>query len=285
MDISISSNLYFKPQGRMPQEELLSLRVAGEADLQLSYRHAGQGQSLIWLHWIWGESGWGNHLQRLASRFRLYAPDLPGYGRSTLREWVCTPRDLAVLVLGFLDALEIQRPTIVGSCLGGWVAAELALLNPERLGRLVLIDPLGLVLDKESLLNIFPMSPARLPGYLFTETDSAQTRPGPAELSSAALGLLQAREKRTPLVFDSVRHSDTLAQNLPLLTTPTLVLWGEHDPLLDPRHADLWTSLLPNAQHAIIPGAGHLPYVENCTAVVEIVEAFALAEYVEEELS
>ena len=145
-------------------EEMLVLHGNSEAraDVPMFYRHSGQGPPLVWLHWLWGEPGWMPHHQQLAERFHVYAPDLPGYGQSTLPEWAHRPRDVAVLLLRFLDALSLEQPIVVASCLGGWVAAELAILRPERLARLVLISPLGLTQDWTQIPNLFYADPARL---------------------------------------------------------------------------------------------------------------------------
>ena len=159
-----------------PQQETLELRGDGAArtTIQFCYHQAGQGPPLVWLHWLWGEPGWMDYHQRLAERFQVFVPDLPGYGQSTLPEWAKTPHDLAVLLLQFFDALSLKRPIVVGSCLGGWVGAELALLRPERIAQLVLISPLGLVQDWTKVPNLFYTDPARLPRYFFTDAASGE---------------------------------------------------------------------------------------------------------------
>ena len=75
-------------------------------------------------------------------------------------------------------------------------------------------------------------------------------------------------------MFDPYLHSRSLRHHLHLLTTPTLVIWGEQDPLLAPAHAALWTASLPQAHSVIIPGAGHLPYVEDCETVIQAIHTF-----------
>lgn len=260
-----------------PRLETQVLHLPGESDIRLSYRRAGQGQALIWLHWLWGEPGWMYHHARLAELFQLYVPDLPGYGRSTAPDWVRTPHDLALLLLRFLDSLGLQQPILVGSCLGGWVAAELALLRPERVSRLVLIAPLGLVRDWTAVPNIFYTDPARLPGYFFTEPEGEQGRAYVPRLADWHDTFIQSRSASIRLVFDPYLHDRRLAHRLFLLTTPTLVVWGANDPLLDPSHAGVWTSSLPQAHSATIPDAGHLPYVEKPEAVVEAIRTFVPA--------
>jgi pimeloyl-ACP methyl ester carboxylesterase len=257
-----------------PHEDTVVLRTAGQPEISFQYRHAGHGPALLWLHWLWGEPSWLPHHQRLAESFHLYVPDLPGYGSSTLPEWVRTPHDLAVVLLRFLEALPLQRPIVVGSCLGGWVAAELVMLRPERLARLVLIASLGLVTDWTKIPNIFYTDPARLRSYFFAQPDTPLATAYLPDLVHWSDRFLHNRETSARLVFDPYLHSRTLGHQLFLLTAPTLVLWGERDPLLGPEHATLWTSHLPDAHSVIIPGAGHLPYVEQTDAVVAAIRTF-----------
>ena len=259
-----------------PQQETLELRGDGaaRATIQFCYQQAGQGPPLVWLHWLWGEPGWMDYHQRLAERFQMFVPDLPGYGQSSLPEWAKTPHDLAVLLLQFFDALSLERPIVVGSCLGGWVGAELALLRPERIAKLVLISPLGLVQDWTKIPNLFYTDPARLQGYFFTGAVPERASLYVPDLSNWTDAFINNRNASIRLVFDPYLHSRSLRYYLHLLTTPTLVVWGEQDPLLAPSHAALWTSSLPRAHSVTIPGAGHLPYVEDCEAVIRAIHTF-----------
>ena len=104
-----------------PQEGTLQLKsaVRDEADVEVFYRHAGDGQPMIWLHWLWGEPGWMPQHERLAERHSLYVPDMPGFGQSgPLPRWASRPRDIAILLLQAIDQWGLERPTVVGSCLG-----------------------------------------------------------------------------------------------------------------------------------------------------------------------
>ena len=152
-----------------PQQETLELRGYGAAQdvIQFRYHRAGQGPPLVWLHWLWGEPGWMDYHQRLAERFQVFVPDLRAMGNPHCRSGRRRRTTWRWLLLQFFDALSLKRPIVVGSCLGGWVGAELALLRPERIARLVLISPLGLVQDWTKVPNLFYTDPARLPRYFF----------------------------------------------------------------------------------------------------------------------
>ena len=252
--------------------------VEGADDARIFYRRAGEGAPLVWLHWLWGEPRWMDQHQRLAEQFTVYVPDLPGYGQSTLPEWARRPRELAIILLQFLDTLSLDRPSLVGSCLGGWAGAEMAVLRPERLSKLVLIDPLGLSQDWTKTPNVFYANLPDVPGFFFSDTSRGQAQVYVPDRSEWGESFLENRLTSSTLVFDPYLHSRTLAHRLHLVTTPTLVLWGQQDPLLSVDHAEVWANLIPGAQSRVIPGGGHLPYVENLEAVVGAVEEFVLTQ-------
>ena len=262
----------------IPRQEFVVVPGNVEADdeVRICYRHAGEGEPLLWLHWLWGEPGWMAQHQRLAERYSVYVPDLPGYGQSTRPQWVRRPAHLAVILLQFLDALGLERPIVAGSCAGGWTAAEMAVLRPQRLSKLILIDPLGLTDDWTRIPNVFYANPADVPGFFFADPTCAEARAYVPDRSQWAETFLENRLTSSLLLFDPYLHSRTLPHRLHLLRTPTLVLWGAQDPLLSADHADLWASLIPGAQRSVIDGGGHLPYVENPEAVLGAIEAFAV---------
>src|SRR5437870_11805436 len=96
---------------------------------------AGQGPTLVWLHDSLGNR-WSPGQDRLSERFRLLAPTLPGFEDSAALAGIDGPEDVVFWLLDLLDGLELARPTVVGCGLGGWMAAELAVRYPERLGGL-----------------------------------------------------------------------------------------------------------------------------------------------------
>jgi len=248
--------------------------VSDADNIHLFYRYAGEGPPLVWLHWLWGEPAWMEQHQRLAERFTIYVPDLPGYGQSSLPDWVTNPADLAIVLLQFIDALSLKQPLVVGSCIGGWIAAEMALLRPQCLGRLMLINPLGLCMDWTATPNVFYAAPEQVPNFFFVAADLPQARAYVPDRSEWSETFLQNRLVSSKFVFDPYLHSRTLAHRLHLLTTPALILWGEEDPLLGVEHAELWGSLIPQAQNTVIPGGGHLPYVEKFDAVMHSLLSF-----------
>lgn len=242
---------------------MVDVRIAKFNGSEWSYRCAGRGPPLVWLHGLWGEPGWEAHHERLAENYTVYAPALPGYEGSPAPAWMIDMEDLATLLAEFLEALELKRPAIVGHSLGGWAAAELAVFRPASLRSLVLIDPLGIALDWTTMPNIFYCDPGSLPGVLFADASTQAARrycPPPAEWDER---FIVNRAASARLVFDPYLHSRKLAVRLRFATVPTLIIWGERDALISVAHAREWRERMPRASVSIVKGAGHLPHVER----------------------
>lgn len=242
----------------MPTEKSVTFN-----DLTWSYRTAGKGAPLIWLHGLWGEPGWEPHHERLAEEYTVYAPVLPGYFGSDFPPWMAAMDDVALLLVAFLDALSLGSVFVAGHSIGGWAAAEVAIFRPQRVRGLVLIDPLGLCLDWTRIPNIFYCDPAALPGIFFSDAQAKTVShylPPPTRWDEKYI-INRAASAR--LTFEPYLHSKRLAVRLPFAEVPAAIVWGAEDRLLSPDHAAQWKALMPSAQTVIIGGAGHFPHVER----------------------
>ena len=112
-------------------------------DVSLDMRTVGEGPPLLFLHG--GDYFAQNHgfLEELARRWRVLVPRHPGFGGSERPDWFRTVHDIAYLYLDLLDREGQRDVTVVGSSIGGWIALEMCVRSVERIGRLVLIDTLG----------------------------------------------------------------------------------------------------------------------------------------------
>ena len=108
-------------------------------------RRGGKGEALLFLHGAQGSAGDEPGLQALTESFDVIAPDLPGFGRSELCDAVDDVGDLAYFTLDLLNALKLDRVHVVGQCIGGWLAVEMAIRSTERIQSLVLVTALACV--------------------------------------------------------------------------------------------------------------------------------------------
>ncbi len=251
--------------------------------LPTRYLAAGEGPPLILLHGV-GDNAldWRWVLPALARGHRVYAPDLPGSSGNAKRQADYSPAFFERFVAGFLDALGVERAAVVGNSLGGLVALRLALSAPGRVTALGLVAGAGLGRRVSPVLRSLS-----LPGYGKLAVAWGKTRPGAAQRALGRTGLLFARPRHAPREWLAEQYRlarlpgfldaqlaivraqvglrgqrEVLADRLPALPTPTLVLWGARDRVLPRSQADEAIARLQNASLEILPDCGHMPHVE-----------------------
>ena len=103
-------------------------------------------------------------LAALATKYRVSAPLLPGYGRSEGEDGLRDMLDVTLHALDVLEKLKLRKPIVVGHSMGGMIAAEMACLANTRVARLALLAPAGLWIDEHPVPDVFGMLPHQLPG-------------------------------------------------------------------------------------------------------------------------
>ena len=121
-----------------PTEQMLELRGT-----RIRVPRGGSGPPLIFLHGASGHVGWLPFLDQLSQRFDVIAPEHPGFGVSDDPKWLDRPADLAYFYLDLIEHLNLDGVHLVGTSLGGWIAAELAVRNTSRLASLTLVCAVG----------------------------------------------------------------------------------------------------------------------------------------------
>jgi pimeloyl-ACP methyl ester carboxylesterase len=263
---------------------------------RVSFRTAGSGPLLVLIHGIagrsstWEEVAWG-----LRHRYTVLAPDLLGHGESSKPQGDYSLGGYANMLRDLLGVLGFERGTLVGHSLGGGVAMQFAYQFPDRCERLVLVSSGGLGREVHPLLRsaILPGAGIVLPWLCAEGTRNvvAQAtrwfgrlglRAG-ADLEGvwegfASLGDADARRAFLATVrsiLDTggqrVSASDRLylAQEL-----PTLIVWGERDPLIPVRHAYAAHEQIAGSRLEVFPKAGHFPYRDDLRRFVEVLLDF-----------
>ena len=212
----------------------------------------------------------------MASRFSVIAASMPGFDDSERPDWARSPRDLAAVVLHSLSPLVEDRPVLVGLGLGGWVAAEMAAMCPERLSALVLVAPLGVQPKIGEITDPFLVSTERYVEMGFAKSEDYHRTFGDTyELGSDAwLRRERNREMTTRVAWRPRMFDATLPFRLAYITTPTLILWGEQDAITPRGVADRYRDAIPGAEVVTIAEAGHMLECEVPTRVCELVSSF-----------
>jgi pimeloyl-ACP methyl ester carboxylesterase len=110
-------------------------------------------------------------LPLLSKEHHVYAPLLPGFGKSTGLECLEDQFDLFLHGFDVIEALGLDRPYVIGESLGGWMAAEMAALRPKDIGRLALVAPVGLWRDEAPVVDLFGRMAHELAPYLFHDIE------------------------------------------------------------------------------------------------------------------
>jgi pimeloyl-ACP methyl ester carboxylesterase len=238
---------------------------------------AGTGPPLLFLHGGDYVAQNQHFLDRLAHRFRVIAPRHPGFGATPRPAWFRTVHDIAYLYLDLIERLALDDTLLVGSSFGGWVALELAVRSEARLGRVVLIDSLGVKLsgrEERDIADIYALPSAEVLGRSFV--DPVRVVPDYAKLDdSELLNITRDREATALYGWRPYMHDPALVHWLHRITCPTLVLWGEEDGIVAPAYGELLAAALPNARFQGIPGAAHYPQIEQPDKVAAAIEIFA----------
>jgi pimeloyl-ACP methyl ester carboxylesterase len=246
------------------------------ADVELEILERGQGAPILYLHGGGGIAPDLPFLDLLAQARRIIAPSHPGFGKSSLPDWLDSVDDISQIYLELIDRLGLTRTDLVGFSIGGWIAAELATKVPERFGHLVLIGPVGVKTGKSDRLDIpdiFAMSREKLDRLRFHDPAA-----NPVDLAKLPDDELQVvarnRETLALLTWEPYMHNPKLKHRLHRVDVPTLLLRGASDGIVSADYLARYAALLPKSRIETIARAGHLPHVEQREATAAEVLKF-----------
>jgi pimeloyl-ACP methyl ester carboxylesterase len=252
----------------MPGQSPLEGRVP---NLGLPYLEAGQGDAVLFLHgWAAFKEIWWGTLQAIAPRYYGIALEWPGHGGTPAANGVVRLADLAELAASAASALRLQRITVVGHSMGGRVAALLALMQPELVTRLVLVDaaldPAHIapyarrMLDRGEIERTIVLN--RLLGRGFGRLLQPAAHDHRGGLVRPLLRRAYYNGLADPLTlhrYVTSLYDESLDVRLSEIRQPTLIVSGARDPLVLPRQARRAAELIPQSQLQIIPRAFHNP--------------------------
>jgi len=178
--------------------------------------------------------------------------------------------------LDMLEQLDLRDVVLVGSSFGGWIAAEVAVRSTERIGKLVLVDALGIKVrgrDDRDIADIYAMTQAEVAKAFYHAPEKNRR-----EVSKLPDHTLQAmaRSRETMCFFgwQPYMHNPTLKNWLHRIKIPTMVIWGRSDGVVSPDYGRAYSAEIPGAQFSLIEEAGHYPHLEQPEQFADTVSSF-----------
>lgn len=220
-----------------------------------------RGSPVVLVHGLGGRSeDWEKLAPHLAEAgYRVYLPDLPGFGQSEKPEnFSYSVTDQSKIVVGFFDALGLKQADLGGWSMGGWVVQLVAGKYPGRIRRLMLFDSAGLYMKPDWDTRLFtPISPAEI------EKLDALLMPHPPPLPGfIARDILRVSGEHAWIMRRAMstmlEGRETTDALLPQLKMPVLIVWGEKDQITPLREGEKIHQLIPQSQMHLVDGCGHL---------------------------
>jgi pimeloyl-ACP methyl ester carboxylesterase len=247
--------------------------------VQMRVLSKGEGPAVVFFHGPWGLT-WDPFLDELAQSFTVHAPEHPGTspGRPDDIYHLDGVWDLVLCYDELLDALGLSRATLVGHSFGAMVACEVAAACPARVGRLVLIDALGLWRDDAPIPNWMLLPHGDLVGHVFRDAGGEAARrmfappEDPDARVMARVGLQWAMGTTGKFLWPIPDKG--LKKRIHRIQAPTLVVWGKEDRIVPPVYAEEFVRRIRGSRLETVDQAGHAPHLEQPEAVTRLVRDF-----------
>ncbi len=267
------------------------LRTARVVGTTVNYVELGEGPPVLLIHGISGcWQNWLENVPYLARRHRVVALDLPGFGYSPMPDWDLSIAAYSRLVHDFCERLGLAQVAVVGSSMGGFIAAEATIREPERIARLVLVSAAGVSharMRREPALTAGRMAAAAAP-YALRLQELSIRRPRLRRLVLEGVfhdPLALRPELVWEFVHPGIRSEGFLdalealigydyLHRLPEIEVPTLVVWGRQDRVVPAADATEYNRLIPNSRLVVFDRCGHIPQAERPARFNSLVERF-----------
>jgi pimeloyl-ACP methyl ester carboxylesterase len=266
-----------KEKPEMPKRSRSKTEILKLQQARIEVERLGKGPPLLLLH---GEDGYelnADLMERLSSRFEVFLPRMPGFGKSTLPDTIRKIDDIAYLWLDMLDHYKLQNVTVLGASVGAWLALEIATKNCGRIKKMVLAGAVGVkfggAYDRD-IADIYFHAADRVRAMRFYDPAKDPQADMTGYTKGQALTVARQREATVKLCWEPYMHNPALRQRLNRVTSPTLVVWGTKDGVTPPKYGRALARALPDATFAAIPRAAHFPHIEQPELFAQALDSF-----------
>lgn len=246
------------------------------ATTELYLLKGGTGSPLLVLHGVEGHEGWLSFYDALAAHATVYAPAHPGFAQTPCPAWLETIGHQAVFYHWFLQQEALAPVDVIGIGIGGWMAAQMAVMCPHQLRHLVLVDAAGIRPQQREVLDIFILpwkqvidrcfyDPQHCPEYQRLYGGEFQEFGGPREAG---------RTMSIRMCFRPFMYDPALPAMLGKVRVPTLVVWGAEDQIIPVECGHLYQQAIPGATLRLIEQCGHWPQFEHPQELAQAIREF-----------
>ena len=207
---------------------------------------------------------WHPQLPAARRRFRVIAPDLPGFGTSERPVEVCSVGFQVACLRDLLDHLGVERVRLVGHSMGGWIGLAFAASYPRRVERLVLIDAAGLRFEPDPALERVFLPETIEDVRRLIAVNFRRPPPLPRFVLRDVMRMCRREvHTRTAVLRSLVAGADYLDDQLSRVTVPTLVVWGRADSVTPLALGERLAAGIPGAELVIFEDCAHSPNIER----------------------
>jgi pimeloyl-ACP methyl ester carboxylesterase len=204
---------------------------------------------------------------------RVLTPAHPGFGGTPRPESVATVGDLAKVYLALLDELGLDRVTVIGNSLGGWIAAEMAAQGSDRIARVALVCAVGLEVPGVTPVDFFGLGLEEIADYSYHRPDAF--RIDPSTFSPQQREAMAANRAALQIYGGTRMNDPSLTARLSAVRVPVLVLGGDSDRIVPLEVGRAFAEAIPGARYEMLSATGHLPQLETPDQLVTALAAFA----------
>ena len=237
---------------------------------KIRYLESGESKDVIVLIHGLGASAerWEFVIPEFSKNHKVVVPDLIGFGHSD-KPIVDYTTDFFLDFLGnFLKKLDIKKTHIIGSSLGGQITAEFTSKNQDLIENLVLVSPSGIMKHSTPALDAYVL--AALYPNLDGAKNAFEMMAGPSRQINEKIIEDFVKRMKLPnakMAFMStllgLKNAEVITQSLQKISVPSLIIWGEDDPVIPIKYADDFVSSIQDCRFYMMDNCGHTPYVDD----------------------
>jgi len=174
--------------------------------------------------------------------------------------------------VALLDLLDLKQVTVVGNSIGGWIAAEMALLESTRTSGFVLVDAVGIEVPGNPVVDFFSLTPRQVADHSYHDPDKFGI--DPTKLPPEALQAMAGNRATLTVYAGASMNDPSLSRRLHGVTKPTLVIWGDADRIANADYGRALASAVPGARFRLLEKTGHLPQIETPDQLLDAIREF-----------